>query len=254
MAVSTENIAQVKARAFPAGGLSDGALVPLAGLALVSWQSSESEKLFQVYVNGRWAGATMTASQRSLLVQCDPLEVAAIEVVSVDSAERVIDFSGELEGFSELDGCRVVLSWPRRGKLPRDSKAVIYGDGGEGSINYDEPIATVDIWEGPADKWGWGLDGFGAGDFGYSGAGAVGWGKGSFGEGEFGFDADIQSFESEPLAAGRYKFAVRISDTRGNLGEDITEHEIGIDPLPRAPNLAIESYDPTSDRLLLNIG
>jgi len=195
----------------------------------------------------------MTASQRSLLVQCDPLEVAAIEVIAVDPTESNLDFSGELKGFSELDGCRAVLNWPRRGTLPLNNKAVIYGDGGEGSINYDEAIAAVDIWEGASDKWGWGLDEFGAGDFGYSGTGAVGWGLGSFGEGEFGFDADIESFESEPLVTGRYKFAVRISNAQGNLGENITECEIGIDPLPRAPNLTIASYDPTSDGLLLNI-
>jgi len=247
-------IDKVRAMVFPAGQLCDGQIVPLPGLVLLRWRSDEADKLFQIYVNGNLAGVTSHFQQRTLLVQCDTDHPAAIEIVSMDCQNRYEDYSEELDGFKNSDGSHVVLTWPRRGVLPLDSIAYVYWNGGSGQIDYSEPLATQTIWNDPVEKWGWGLDGFGRGDFGYSGTGAAGWGCGSFAEGEFGFDAEVMCFESESLTLGEYKFAIGLADAQDNIEqEEISVEEFFIDPLPVAPGLAVESYDEQSDQLVLEI-
>ena len=254
MMYSTEHISNVRAMGFPAGTKDGDEMVSLPGLVMVSWRSEETDKLFQVYVNGQWSGATAHPYQRKLLVEYKYSHVAAIEVVAVQPDEKNVDFSGELAGFNETDGCRAVIHWPRRGTLSLGSQAIVYGDEGNGQINYTDPLATIEVWAGAAEKWGYGLDEFGKGDFGYSGTGAIGWGRGSFAWGEFGFDAETQVFASEALTAGKYQFCVRVCDTQGNFieGEDKTA-TVYLDPLPAAPMVSIENYDEQNDELVLDI-
>ena len=254
MGFSTANINKVRAMVFPAGMLSNGVVVWLPGAVLVSWHSSETDKLFQVYVDGQLAGATLHVQQRMLLVRYAHTHTAAIEVVAVEAEGRDVDYSEQLVGFTDADGSHAVLSWPKRGSLPLDSKANIYWNCGSGEVDYNEPLAIQNIWSGLAEKWGWGLDTFGNGDFGYSGTGAVGFGCGSFGLGELGFDAQMGRFQSGSLMVGTYKFAVRISDGLDNLddgGVDILT--VSVDPLPAAASVSIDSYDKQSDELVLNI-
>lgn len=254
MAFSTAEISNVKAMMFPAGIGPSGSVVGVPLLALVSWRSGETDKLFQVYVDGGLAGVTMQAAQRMLLVQCEHGHTTAIEVVAVEAADIDVDHSDQLSGFTEADGAHVVLAWPRYGRIGLGVRAVIYGDGGTGTLDFDAELADCEVWVSEQDKWGWGLDAFGRSDFGYSGSGAIGWGRGEFGDGEFGFDADAVVFESEALEVGTYKFAVRTVDRLGNFDEGETiDVQVSVDPLPRAADVAIESYDETNDRLTLNI-
>jgi len=243
MTFTIDNIEAVKAMTFPAGRLRDGTVVPMPGLIVVQWRSSETGKLFQVYVNGRLAGVTADPEQRMLLAPYDHSHPAAIEIVAVDAAEKDVDYAGELTGFTRDDGSHVLLSWPRLGTMPLGSEARVCWNDGDGEIDYDNPIATQAVWGDPTEKWGYGLDGFGEVGFGYSG-GAIGFGRGAFGLGEFGFDAEMMTFESEALPLGTYCLAVRLADATGNLDEgDVTSVELSIDPLPEAPILALESYD-----------
>ena len=180
MAYNTEHISRVRAMGFPAGTQGGAEMVSLPGLVMVSWRSEETDKLFQVYVNGRWSGATAHPRQRKLLVEYEHSHTTAIEVVGVQPNEKNVNFADELAGFTEADGCHAVIHWPRRGVLPLGSRVMVYGDGESGQIDYGEPLVTMEVWAGVAEKWGYGLDGFGKGDFGYSGTGALGWGRGSF--------------------------------------------------------------------------
>ena len=254
MAYSVEKIDKVRAMTFPAGTLRYGELVSLSGIILGSWKSDETDKLFQVYVNGQWAGATSHPHQRMLLVPYEHTHTAALEVIAVEPEERNIDFSDKLKGFTSNDGSHAILTWPKRGVIPLGSQANVYWNSGEGEIDYSEPLITKDIWSSPINKWGWGLDAFGKGDFSYSGTGAIGWERGSFGLGEFGFDAELQKFQSNVLPIGTYMFAVRLRDELGNLDEgEITTVSISVDPLPAAPSVKIDNYDEQSDTLTLSI-
>ena len=113
-----------------------------------------------------------------LLVQGEHNHPVTIEVIAVPIEERDVDYAKQLSIFEEGHGSHAVLSWPRRGDLPWGSRANIYWDEGkDGVIDYSTPLASQPIWNGLIEKWGWGMDTFGEGDFGYSGTGAVGWGK-----------------------------------------------------------------------------
>ena len=252
MTFSIDNIDSVKATPFPAGRLRDGKVVPVPGLIMVRWRSSETDKLFQVYVNGQLAGVTVDPAQRVLMAPHEHTHPAAIEIVAVEAADKDVDHAGELAGFTADDGSHVSLSWPRLGTMPLGSVAHICWNSGEGEIDYGNPIATQTVWPDPTEKWGWGLDRFGEVGFGYSG-GAIGWGRGAFGSGEFGFDAEMMTFETESLPIGTYCFAVRLANETGSLDEgDVISVEVSVDPLPEAPGLALESYDPVGG-LVLNI-
>jgi hypothetical protein len=254
MAFGTTNIEQVKAMSVPAGQRPKGGVVAQAGVMLVSWRSGETDKLFQVYVNGRLMGASAHRQQRALLVEYDHTHPAVIEVVWVRAQDRYVDYARQLNGFTEKDGVHAVVSLPRRGTMELGSRAKLFWDAGTGVMDYSQPLMVQEVWPEPEDKWGWGQDGFGRGDFGYSSTAAPGWGRGSFGEGEFGFDADKLVFESEALPRGTYQFAVRLTDAQGNAAEGEAEIvTVSIDPVPEGPGLAIESYDSGSNELVLNI-
>ncbi|MBN1765249.1 MAG: hypothetical protein JW860_08335 [Sedimentisphaerales bacterium] len=249
------HIEKVRAEPFSAGMLKGGRAAPVAGLVLVSWQSRETDIFFQVYVDGRRAGTTSHPRQRYLLVDCEAGHTAAIEVVAVDVSEFHIDHAKFLNGFSPNNGAYAIISFPRLMEYPRGSSVRIFGAGGGGPIDYSEPLAQIEVWDSLSKKWGWGLDTFGGGDFGYSGTGAIGWGKGSFGEGGFGFDAEVLTFRAGAKEAGTYRFAVRMVDRYGHFNEEQDEIlTVYVDPLPAAPEVAIEGYDEEEDRLVLRIG
>ena len=255
MAFDTTCISRVRATVFPMGRQRDGQVVALPGLLLLSWHSVETNKFFQAYVNGELAGSTIHTEQRMLLVEHDPSTVALVEVVAVDPAEQYRDFSDQLSGFTAEDGCHVELSWPRRGILPLNSRVEVYADDCSGAIDYDaEPLASSSVWDDPLDKWGWGFDVFGKGDFGYSGTGAPGWGHCGFGDGEFGFDAERCEWQSDCLTLGVHHFGVRLTDGAGNpnSGGD-SELAFHIDPVPQARQIGIEDYDAQSNVLVLRV-
>ena len=254
MSFTTEQIESVRAESFPMGRLRGGKVLATPGLVLVRWRSGLSDRLFQVYVNGCFAGVTSEVDERVMLVHVEPGGLAAIEVVAVGAGDRWVDHCLELTGFSDRDSSHVELRVPRRGGLPLKSVMRVYWDFGSGVIDFSEALGERVVWLEEAEKWGWGLDGFGVGDFGYSGTGAVGLGKGSFGEGEFGFDADVLRYRSGGLDPGKYRFDVRLVDGVGNMDAGGSgEVEVFVDPILVSGELEIESYDEISNGLVLKI-
>jgi len=185
-----------------------------------------SSGMHQIYVNGEYAGVTVDAGERKMVVHMPASEerAAKIEVFAVEPEQSSLDFSDELSAINGYSG-RVKISWPRLGNLPVGASAEVYSDGGSGSIDYDVPITIRPerIWAAWQDKGGFGLSRFGRSDFGFDGSAAVGFGRGAYGIGEFGFDADVMCYSSCELASGRYRFAVRISDSFGNNDESYDE-------------------------------
>ena len=64
MAYGSTDIDKVRATVWPAGYLRDGTVAAVSGVILVRWKSGHRDKLFQVYVNGEWAGVTSHPEQR----------------------------------------------------------------------------------------------------------------------------------------------------------------------------------------------
>lgn len=257
MALISSGIDRVRVFELPGGIWADGRSVGAPRITLVRWHSSWSSKLYQVYVNGQYAGTTTDSQQRQMIVQAPAcLETAVrIEVFAVESNQSHAYFSDEI-GLSAGQTGRVRISFLRGQNLPIGSSARIYFDNGTGEVDYDNPLycSPIRIWPVWQDKAGFGMSRFGESDFGYDSAAAVGFGVGSFGKGHFGFDADTFEWVSRSLQAGVYKFAVRVTDKEGNESVSSETGQITVTPAARpAEQIEILSFDKKTNQLVLEI-
>lgn len=254
----TENgIESVMAYELPCGIWSGGEYFASPRTALVKWRSGLSDKLYQIYVNGQYAGTTVDNQQRQMLVSL-PMSFelpVRIEVFAVEPNEADIDLGEVLECPAGLTG-RVKIIMLRSQKLPVGATAQIYFDNGTGQIDYDTPLndLPIRIWPAWQNKAGFGMSCLGRSDFGYDSSAAVGFGKGSFGRGEFGLDADTFEWTSPQFSAGVYKFAVIITDEPGNQSSSVETEPVTVTPLPKpAEELGICSFDKQTNILALKI-
>lgn len=257
MGLISNGIDNVRAFELPNGIWTDGRFFSSPRIALVRWRSSWEDKFYQVYVNGQYAGTTIEVGQRQLAVQTPSSfqTSVTIEVFAIDVEDANVDFSDEIDS-PQANGGRVKITFLRSQNLPINSTAQIYFDAGTGQIDYDNPVndSLIRTWPSWQDKAGFGMSKFGLSDFGFDSAAAIGFGKGSFGYGQFGLDADIFEWLSEQLAAGVYKFAVKITDSRGNESAASETGQITVIPSAQpAKELNISSFDKDSNQLVLSI-
>lgn len=249
-------IDKVRAFELPAGIWADGQCFALTMVALVKWRSSWSDKFYQVYVDGQYAGTTVDCQQREMIVQMPASRAPIrIEVFAVQPEQAHIDFSNEIDSSNGQSG-RVRISFLRSQNLPVDSTISIYWDNGTGEIDYDHPLndRPIRVWPCWQDKAGFGMSRFGVGDFGYDSGPAVGFGKGSFGQGQFGLDADTLEWISPPVQAGVYKFAIKVTDHVGNESNESFTGPITVIPAAQpAEKLTISSWDKDTNQLILAI-
>jgi len=263
MMLIKSGIENVRVFELPCGIRAGGGYIANPRMALVRWRSSWSDKFYQVYVNGQYAGATVHSRQRQMLVPIPAsLELPVrIEVFAVEAEQADTDFGDELNYPAALNqngsgGGRAKITMLRGQNLPIGSTCQIYFDGGSGEIDYDNPLndLPIRIWPAWQDKSGFGMSNFGKSDFGYDSSAAVGFGRGSFGQCQFGFDADTFEWKGPQLQAGVYKFAVIITDQFGNQSGAIETEPITITPLPKpAEQLNISSFDKQTNQLVLTI-
>ena len=257
MALISNGIDCVRALELPCGIRADGNYIGTPRAVLVRWRSGSDDVLYQVYVNGQYAGATIDAQQREMIVPLptSPQSPVRIEVFAVQHEQAHIDFSGEIKQ-PPVDSGRVRISLLRSQNLPTGATAIFYFDSGTGEIDYQMPFSDlpIRIWPGWQDKAGFGMSKFGISDFGYDSAAAAGFGKGSFGNGQFGLDADTIEWVSPVLAAGEYKFAVKVLDERGNVSSGSETEPITVTPAARpAEKLSISSFDKQTNQLVLKM-
>jgi len=193
-----------------------------AGLrnVLVSWKSGWGDKLYQVYVDGCFAGRAIEESQRKMVVSVPRRQERAvrIEVYAVIPEESYVDFSEQLE--SGGDNGRIRIRVLREQGIPLGAWIKIYWDSGSGDVDYSEPVdgGVIAVWPDWSEKAGFGMGPFGEGDFGYESGAAVGFGRGHFGLGAMGIGADSVEWLSGSLESGYYKFGVKIADRFGQEG------------------------------------
>lgn len=257
MSLADSGIHSVRALALPAGIRVDGRCVQAPRVALVQWHSTWTEKLHQVYVNGRYAGATLDDQQRQMVVPI-PTSLESpvrIEVLAVEPEDADTDFSSGLTPPPAGAG-RVKLTLLRSQNLPPDAAANIYFDNSTGQIDYDHPLtdSPIRIWPAWQDKAGFAMSSFGLGDFGYDSTAAVGFGKGAFGHGQFGLDADTIEWTRLPLPAGAYRFGVKVVDKSGTQSSTSETELITVTPAAKpAEGLSISSFDKQANQLVLAI-
>jgi len=257
MALNSDGISKVMAFELPCGIRADGSSAGSGRTALVRWHSAWADKLYQVYVNGQYAGVTIDCEQRQLVVAlpANELSPVRIEVFAVEAGEADTDFGIEA-GWPAVNSGRVRISLLRSQQLPVTATAEIYSDNGSGQVDYENRLNDfpIRIWPSRRDKTGFGMSSFGAGDFGLDWAAGVGFGKGVFGRGQFGLDADAIEWVSEPLPAGVYKFAVKIIDSQGNESSASETEPITVMPAAKPVELpGILSFDKQTNELVLSI-
>jgi hypothetical protein len=257
MGLISSGISVVRALELPGGIRVDGGYIGIPRAVLVKWRSSLAGKFYQVYVNGRYAGATDDSEQRQMVVHIPTsLDTAVrVEVFAVEADEADTDFSSHIAPL-QIDSGRVRIVLLRGQNLPIGAIAKVYFDRGTGEIDYTEPLSDrpIRIWPSRQDKAGFGMSRFGAGDFGYDSAAAVGFGNGSFGNGQFGLDADGIEWVSPVLSAGAYKFAVKVTNSAGNQSASGESGEVVVIPGARpAESVAISSFDKTTNQLVLSV-
>jgi hypothetical protein len=257
MPFTRTGIENVSVLVLPDGVAADGRGAAVSRTALVTWHSSRAGMRHQVYLNGRFAGATLEAGQRQLVVHSPSSFQSAvhIEVIAVEPTDVHLDFARELDRPLAGSG-RVRLTILRSQALPVEATVNIYCDHGTGQIDYTTPVNSVPIpiWPCRQDKAGFGMAQFGAGDFGYDSAAAVGFGKGSFGHGQFGLDADALEWISPPLPLGRYRFGVMVADAGGNESPARETEAIAVVPAARpAAGLEIVTFNERTNQLTLRI-
>jgi hypothetical protein len=257
MSVFREGIHRVRVLVLPDGIAPDGAPAAVSRAALVTWCSAREGMFHQVYVNGRFGGATVDAQQRRLVVHGPSSFQAAVrvEVIAVAPRDAQVDFADRLAPPAPGSG-RVRLTLLRSQALPGEARANFYLDHGTGDIDYRRPlnISPVPIWACPQDKAGFGTAQFGTGDFGYDSAAAVGFGKGSFGRGQFGLDADTLEWTSPVLPLGRYRFGVRLVDRWGKESPAGETQAVCVIPAARpAARLDLVAFHPQTGQLTLSV-
>jgi hypothetical protein len=213
--------------------------------------------LHQVYLNGRFAGATLDTEQRQLVVHPPSSFHAAVhvEVVAVRPKDAYMDFACQFERLASSSG-RVKLTLLRSQALPAEARANFYFGNGTGEIDYMQPVNTnpIPIWPCPQDKAGFGMVQFGRNDLGYDSAASVGFGKGSFGDGQFGLDADTLEWISPVLPPGKYRFGVKLVDRRNNEGSASETQVMSVIPAPTpAAKLNIVAFDPQTNQLTMSV-
>ena len=256
MSLISNGITSVRAIAIPCGIWPDGTCVEMPRAVLVKWKSILKDVLYQVYINGRYAGTTDTCEQRQMMVSIHSSFTTAvrIEVFAVQPEFADMNLGHELSDGVNIGRIKIIMS--RSQNLPIDAIAQIYFDNGTGQIDYENPINEnpIKLWPCWQNKSGFGMSKFGFSDFGYDSSAAVGFGKGCFGKDEFGIDADVIEWESPVLSAGVYKFAIVVFDKNGNESIATQTQEITVTPAAEpARALEILSYDKQTKELVLKI-
>jgi hypothetical protein len=256
MSLISNGIDSVRAFALPGGIWPNGESVNTPHVAFVKWRSVLKEVLYQIYVNGKFAGSTVHFEQKQMIVPIPASFTCAIkiEVFAVLPKYADVDLSSEFCG--SYDNGRVKIIMSRTQNLPADATLQIYFDNGTGQIDYDNPFEdkSLQIWPSWQDKAGFGMSRFGCVDFGYDSSAAVGFGKGCFGINEFGIDVDVIQWVSPSLQAGVYKFAIVVYDKNGNASISAETDPITVTPEAEpAKALQILSFDKQSNELILKI-
>lgn len=257
MSLINSGIEAVRAFELPNGIWADGRYVGAPRITLVRWRSSWTDMFYQIYVNGRFAGATIDSQQRQEIIQIPAAfeSPVRIEVFAVEAKDAHIDFSNELDTPPANNG-RARITLLRCQNLPIGAKAQIYFDNGTGQVDYEKQInhSPIKIWPAWQDKAGFGMSRFGISDFGYDAAAAIGFGKGNFGNGQFGLDADTFEWTSSPMPAGVYKLGVKITDKVGNENTSSETDPVTVTPVAKpAEQLSISSFNKQTNQLVLKI-
>ncbi len=233
---------------WTAAGIADLRISEYDGGVVVRARSTHLDKVVQCYVSGDLVDVQPAPAEAVEFHLPGLTEADGIHLLAVDIGSGGVNYWDA--AFGQTGGNRILVQTPQKlvPYLPGDVWCVYRGEAGEaqaGLLVHSQPY-----YPGGRRCGGFGC-GFGLGGFGWDGWEAKGFGH-NFGLGEFGFDCEMLSWRSEPLPPGLYPLKVTVVDEAGN--ESVAaEAAIELDTFARpASSLAVESYDPLTDTLVLS--
>lgn len=236
MAMTTEGISNVRALPVALNADADGTVQAEPGFAEVVFASTADGMHHQVYVDGRLAGVTVAAEERSVIVPAVEHAASLVEVIAVDAADRLTDYAASLSGWSDAAGSRISLAWYGGRYLDDTIDHFDVFAGPPGAIDTQAPLNAEPI---PATVEGESQGGFG---------------RGPFGRGGFGRSATRFTFTTPKLAAGVVALEVVAVDAAGNATGGAVAQVVATVPAPLRPpsELAVVGYDDATQTAALS--
>lgn len=220
-------------------------------LGLIVSASAPDAQVVQCYLSGELAGwqAPEDGGVLFVLPQAGPND--AISLLAVASGEERTDYADQAAIPAAPHGSRVRVSLRRDlldGRSATDVWNVYRSDPGESEA--DNLLHTGQVYPGGWGACGWGND-WGHGGWGFSGSAAPGWG--SFWGYTWGFGIDYLEYVSDPLPRGVYEVRTEVVDAHGNISPSHEASVLVEGYAAPAGNLAVDSYDPATDTLVLSM-
>lgn len=222
------------------------------GLGLtITATTAHTGKVVQCYLAGELAcwQRPSDGQVRFFLPQAgpdDPILLLAVEV-----GDERTDYFQDAFGEAAACGNRLTITLRRDlldGRAPTDKWRIFRGS--VGAAQADILMHEAPVFPAGQGVTGWGFS-WGDGGWGLSGSAAPGWGV-TWGW-TWGFGIDYLTYVSDPLDRGLYPIRVEIVDAHGNISPAF-ESVAGVASFAApAGDLAVTSYDPTTDTLVLSM-
>ncbi len=220
------------------------------GLAITAATGHEG-KVVQCYVAGELACWQSPLDGQVQFVLPEAGGGDPVLLLAVEPGDERTDYFDEALAAPAFCGNRLSVALRRDlldGRSPADRWRVYRGVAGGSAA--DILIHDSPVFPAGQGATGWGFD-WGLGGWGHSGSGAPGWGK-VWGW-SWGFGIDYLTYVSDPLERGAYPVRVEIVDAHGNVSPAF-ETVAGVDGYAApATGLAVDSYDPSTDTLVLSL-
>lgn len=226
----------------------------------VTAQTAHVDKVIQCYVSGVLVDWRRPEGGLVQFVLPDAGPADTIALLAVDAGEERADYwsaavaaaaSAGSDGSAAGGANRIEVRFRRAladGRQVGDVWRVYRGQAGDAEAGirvYEAPV-----YPGGRGGTGWGFD-WGRGGWGRSSSNAPGWGQ-DWGD-TWGYGIDYLQYLSEPLGRGTYPLRVEVADEHGNVS-DAFQALVVVDTYPApAQNLAVCSYDPNADVLILTM-
>lgn len=219
------------------------------GLVLVA--GAAGAQVVQCYLSGELAGwqEPVDGSVQFVLPQTGPQD--SIALLAVERGDERTNYYRQAFDAAAPRSSRIQVALRRDlldGRAATDTWRVCRS--AAGGSEADIVMHEACVYPGGDGSCGWGCD-WGGGGWGFSGSAAPGWGS-CWGY-TWGFGIDYLEAVSDPLPRGVYVIRAEIEDARGNVSRAFEASVVVEGYAAPARDLAVESYDPATDTLVLSM-